>query len=219
MNIKEAGAYANYLNSAISLLGDVLFDKSIFTTEKEIHLRNDSFAGSDTIIEVKNELLEGYDTGIKNQNDILPLLDKLIEEKVLLATAIAKAKATMFINYKVNNEKLSLDAAIEYNKLTRNFSGIIERLLSIRPSTENRKGTAYGLNNEGNQIQLTYAIEVERKPVLDRKHITKYISKKKAQADTISQMIDKAMLLDSVVFNPKFDMYSKEITLIEDNQE
>lgn len=202
LTIKEAGRYSNFLKekmNEINYLAAYGLDNKVRTTI-ETHKRSEAIAdGVDEEIEV-----EGREVDVEIDIDSLNILvDDILEEKILLAIAIGKAKKT--IEIVDGKEVLDLDSAIEYSKTLRGF---IERyylnFTELKPSTSKKQGVGYTFNIEGNQVSYQYPIEIETTLNIDKEYYIKRLKEAKLKADKISQSIETSMSSNIVEFVPRY---------------
>ena len=203
MNIKQAGRYANYLNSLIYDVESLMNYSSNYLNKTETHLKNSvNPEVNDEVIKIENNRIF---TG--QIQDMYHLCYKLIDEKLQLSLAIDNAKRNLVIDWKENGVNLTLDTAYEYNKKLRELaSNSMLRLVNLKDSSNKTTGKAYKFNVEGNQSYYVYDIEIDNKIDYDKSKIKDLYKKILDKTDKISILIEQAELEDSVHFNPSYDI-------------
>ena len=202
MNIKEAGQYANFLNTILGKAQNLSTSREYIKTITQVHLR------SKVNPEALDETLE-----VTNKNKLEITSDQLtqlaldiIEEKMKLGVAIEKGKKKMFIDWKENDEKLSLDNAIAYNKQLRLLSQYLLTLKNQKDTESKCYEYGYKFNAEGNQISYRYEVETTETIAFNKDNVNNLYKELQNKTNTISMQIDTAMLKDVIDFNPAFDM-------------
>lgn len=211
MNIKEAGQYANFLNDILGKSQSFSTRREYMKTTTQVHLR------SKVNPEALDETLEVTD---KNKlpitsDQLTQLALNIIEEKMKLGVAIEKGKKKMFIDWKENDEKLSLDNAIAYNKQLRSLSHQLGILKNQK--TSESKGYEYGykFNAEGNQVSYKYEVETTETIAFNKDVVNDLYKELQNKTNTISMQIDAAMLKDVIDFTPSFDMLASFEEIVE----
>lgn len=213
MTIKEAGRYANFLesmiNEAIYLSAYGGLDSKMKTVT-ELHKKSEAYSEAEdkeVIVEFTNDI----DVEIEDLNKIV---DSLVEEKIALSDSIAKAKKEIVIP--VDKEKsLSLDSSIEYAKLLRNIvDNYYSNFLQVKGSKEERRSQGYAFNVEGNQVPYYYNVEIETELKFDKETFVKKSKLNRELSDKVSNEIEKAMTREIVSFTPKYSYLDKFEELI-----
>lgn len=211
MNIKEAGQYANFLN-------DILGKAQTYSTRKEYmkkttqtHLR------SKVNPEVLDEIIEVVNTNKLDvtSDQLARLALDIIDEKMKLSMAIEKGKKKMNIDWKENDERLSLDIAVAYNKQLRT---LIYQLSTLKNQKAfESKGFEYGykFNAEGNQVAYKYEVETVEDVTFDKDVINNLYKELQNKTNTISMQIDTVMLKDVIEFSPSFDILESFEEIVE----
>lgn len=202
MTIKEAGRYANFLETMRQSFSNLV----CHGIDSKLIKRVETHKKSEAYKEAENEIIEEeFEDEIDVEIDILTeILEDIIKEKILLANAISEAKKEIVID--VEGTEIDLDSSVEYAKLLRKMSSDYFRPLIIRKEKKfKRTGTAYAFNVEGNQIPYYYEIEFEETLKYDKNKYIRKDKENKLLADKISQEIDKAMNSDIVEFEPKYN--------------
>lgn len=204
ISIKDAGRYANYLENIISNVESTIWNPVNYMRTSENHLR--SKANADAADEVVNVPVNRvFKTQVHN---LAHLINKLIDEKLMLAMAIEKAKSTTTIQWEENGQKLPIDTAVEYSKKLRSFAGQYLLRLNNAKTTETKK-TTYGqkFNVEGNQVNYAYIVETKEEVDFDKTIVRDLYKKSLEKADKISSLIDTAMSAQIIDFEPKYDIH------------
>lgn len=195
MNLKEAFRYQNYLRTVFVEARDSITDIRHAFNVTKVHKRHDANPGAEDMTELPKD--PDY---FSNDNVILFMI-AIIEEKEKLCDAIVKTK-----NKIMEETGLSVDQATECNKLRRDAAFAINKMLKYKQSKCTDRGSAFLLNNEGNQATYYYDVEVSKDEAFDRvnaKRISRDIS---ATADKVSGIVDQAMVNYEVYFDPMFDI-------------
>lgn len=211
MNIKEAGRYANYLNSMIfNLSMQLTLDANLYKTVEK-HLRKKSNPDAeDEDIEVINETKITCPV-----NDLAHLVKTLVDEKNRLALAIETAKNSVQLDWVEDNIHLTIDTAVEYNKNLREFALKLKQISACKNSENKRQGTGRKFNAEGNQVNYYYDLEVTKTIDFDRQVVVELYKKTLDKTDVISRQIDEALLKDIVKFEPTYSFYDTMEDIIE----
>lgn len=195
MVLKESFTYQNVLTRFIDKACSYLSSKDNVTIKKQSHLKSQSYKdGKDEEIivnEKKGEL-------IIDNNVMIALLEKLMDEKISLVNAIAKAK-------KVADE--DFDALIESNKVRQKVSILFNAMSTIKSSEREFEGSAYAWNQEGNQTPYRYPIKEVTTIDFDRNVTKKHYKDIKVLSDETSTKIDGMMASLVVDFTPMFDVH------------
>ena len=200
MRLKEAFRYQNSLTAFINLVKDALHannpwgNQHILFDIKEHHLK--SKANKD----MQDETLENPKRTESDPaaNTLINLYYDLCVEKLALTTAIGKAKQTY--------EKFDYDSALEQNVLRGKMISTLQKICELKGSKSTNSGIDYMINQEGNQVQYCYPIEVEASIDFDRNRAKAMLAKITAERDVVSDDIEEAKLLINVEFNPKYDV-------------
>lgn len=204
MNIKEAGHYSNFLNDVLrKSYSELFYEKNLYKiTEK--HLKNK--ANPDAVDEEIDATPERK-FNIK-ASDMAYFVTQVIDEKLALALAIDNAKRQIKLDWVEIGENLTLDAAIEYNKKLREFAtSYLSSMINNKSTNSKITGADHKFNVEGNQVTYKYVIESIKEIDYDRDAVAKLYKKILTKTDDISTQIDKAMLIDSVEFTPRYDVH------------
>jgi len=213
LSLKEAYRYSNYLKNLIYELQTYSISDEIKFSEKENHLKSKiSNDYEDETIEIQKE--KKYDIEI---NDIVDLINSLNVHLCLLNNAIINAKQNIKLDFKLNNSiPLKLDAAIEFNKLQRDFAvNILNRLSRAKSSEDEDVGLIYGINGEGNQVTYRYTVKRIKTINFDRNKIIELYKKILSKCDIISEQIDEIMLNKIVDFEKIYDFHDTIEDVIE----
>lgn len=212
MNLKEAGRYSNFLSNQISTLSSLPNQEAYLFKVKEEHLKNVSN------IEAQDETIDKiFDKNIEiDLQDAMHLTVFLIKERAKLALAIEKAKSKMFIDWEEDNQKLSLDSAVSYNKQIRSLADYqLKKLVNLKQSEVENRGTGYRINAEGNQTPYYYTVKTTKTIAYDKNVVKQLYKKLLTSSDKISKLIDEEMTKDTINFNPTFDVNDSIEDIIE----
>lgn len=193
MNLVEACKLAKNLEDLKYQIACIISDTNYSTKAVEKHLKSavDSTLQDESC---EREVNKMYDITV---DQAIVLLDKLMEKKALLSSAIERAKHDIEID--VNGIKLAYDSAVEYNKSLRDVA--IRHIASLNRTKEGvtkSSGVAYRFNAEGNQTSYRYEIETEIELLVDIKETKKKEKEYRRLADEVSTKIDEAKLATKI---------------------
>ena len=192
MNLRESFQYMNFLDGKLEDIEWKLRDTKNVVTIKETHMKsasNPNFQDEDKTIEPDIEF---------EAVQLIDFMDVIMKEKTELSKAIHEAK---------NKAEVNLDHAISLNKAKQKQAIILKRLIDLKTKEEERRETAYMINNEGNQVPFYYPVKRVATINYDRNKVkTRYKAIKK-ECDEMSTLIDKIQINTEVVFDPKWDVF------------
>lgn len=204
--LKEAFRYQNFLESLIQNSDRYLRDSNNVMKITEEHHR--SKVQPEAQDEKKDNIADRPLT--VSADTLIDFLIGVYKEKENLSKAINDAK---------NQHCADMDMNMALNKTRQR---IVDRLKSIA-ALKNRKtmtrGSAYCFNNDGNQIEYYYDVEVTSVPDFDRGKVKKLIQEMAGESDAISTRIDYYLSSVPVNFEPSFDINSSFEELIEEYNE
>ena len=191
MNLRESFQYMNFLDGKLEEIEWKLRDTKNVVTIKETHMKsasNPNFQDEDKTIEPDIEF---------EAVQLIDFMDEIMKEKAELSKAIHEAK---------NKAEVNLDHAISLNKAKQKQAIILKRLIDLKTKEEERRETAYMINNEGNQVPFYYPVKRVATINYDRKKDKKRYKAIKKECDEMSTLIDKIQINTEVVFDPKWDV-------------
>lgn len=191
MNLRESFQYMNFLDGKLEDIEWKLRDTKNVVTIKETHMKsasNPNFQDEDKIIEPDIEF---------EAVQLIDFMDVIMKEKAELSKAIHEAK---------NKAEVNLDHAISLNKAKQKQAIILKRLIDLKTKEEERRETAYMINNEGNQVPFYYPVKRVATINYDRNKVKKRYKAIKKECDEMSTLIDKIQINTEVVFDPKWDV-------------
>lgn len=189
LNLNEACKLAKNMEEYKNILTALLVNNDYVYDIKENHLKNKTNPEAEDEVIDPTDGCEKYDVEI---NDILQILDKLTLEKAKLANLIENAKHNILID--VNDIKLSLDCAIEYNKSLRNEIYYISRMNRYKDSKIKSTGKDFKFDNELKQTPYVYTVEIDKKLKFSTKETKLKEKELRKLADTISVKIEKSKI-------------------------
>ena len=192
MNLRESFQYMNFLDGKLEDIEWKLRDTKNVVTIKETHMKsasNPNFQDEDKTIEPDIE----FETV-----QLIDFMDVIMKEKTELSKAIHEAK---------NKAEVNLDHAISLNKAKQKQAIILKRLIDLKTKEEERRETAYMINNEGNQVPFYYPVKRVATINYDRNKVKKRYKAIKKECDEMSTLIDKIQINTEVVFDPKWDVF------------
>ena len=192
MNLRESFQYMNFLDGKLEDIEWKLRDTKNVVTIKETHMKsasNPNFQDEDKTIEPDIEF---------EAVQLIDFMDVIMKEKAELSKAIHEAK---------NKAEVNLDHAISLNKAKQKQAIILKRLIDLKTKEEERRETAYMINNEGNQVPFYYPVKRVATINYDRNKVKKRYKAIKKECDEMSTLIDKIQINTEVVFDPKWDVF------------
>ena len=191
MNLRESFQYMNFLDGKLEEIEWKLRDTKNVVTIKETHMKsasNPNFQDEDKTIEPDIEF---------EAVQLIDFMDVIMKEKTELSKAIHEAK---------NKAEVNLDHAISLNKAKQKQAIILKRLIDLKTREEERRETAYMINNEGNQVPFYYPVKRVATINYDRNKVKARYKAIKKECDEMSTLIDKIQINTEVVFDPKWDV-------------
>ena len=192
MNLRESFQYMNFLDGKLEDIEWKLRDTKNVVTIKETHMKsasNPNFQDEDKVIEPDIEF---------EAVQLIDFMDEIMKEKTELSIAIHEAK---------NKAEVNLDHAISLNKAKQKQAIILKRLIDLKTKEEERRETAYMINNEGNQVPFYYPVKRVATINYDRNKVKARYKAIKKECDEMSTLIDKIQINTEVVFDPKWDVF------------
>ena len=185
MNLRESFQYMNFLDEKLEEIEWKLRDTKNVVTIKETHMKsasNPNFQDEDKIVEPDIEF---------EAVQLIDFMDVIMTEKSKLSIAIHEAK---------NKAEVNLDHAISLNKAKQKQAIILKRLIDLKTKEEERRETAYMINNEGNQVPFYYPVKKVATINYDRNKVKARYKAIKKECDEMSTLIDKTQINTEVVF-------------------
>ena len=192
MNLRESFQYMNFLDGKLEEIEWKLRDTKNVVTIKETHMKstsNPNFQDEDKVIEPDIEF---------EAVQLIDFMDVIMKEKTELSMAIHEAK---------NKAEVNLDHAISLNKAKQKQAIILKRLIDLKTKEEERRETAYMINNEGNQVPFYYPVKRIATINYDRNKVKARYKAIKKECDEMSTLIDKIQINTEVIFDPKWDVF------------
>ena len=205
MNLKEAFQAQNKINELFEHFTNYLQSERNITTVTEKHFRRKAAAGQiDEVLDVTN-----YDDKIYDTNKVINFLMVLIDERAKIAKAIHAAKSKMTFD---------IDTAVDVNKKRHKTAEVLRELRQLKSKSLLRKnaGTGYVFNNDGNQTDFRYDVEVVTTIDFDRNKVRDLVLKLQVEADNISNEIDAALIGTQVDYVLPFDPHASAAEILED---
>lgn len=200
MNINEACALAKKMESWKRELSMLLSKKEYVFNIRENHLK--SLADTTKIDEIlENQTEKAYDVTV---DDICTIIEKLINEKTVLAGLIETTKNDLKVT--VNGKEMSVDAATEYNKGIRDFAYSLNTLGRNKNSVLKTNERDFRLDVEGKQTVYMYPCSTEYTLTFDKSKIESKKKELTKLADKNSIEIDKARITSVLIFNTNLDI-------------
>ena len=193
------------MNELFSHFSEYLGDNANVTTVNEKHFRSRAAAGQiDETLDVTDYTSKVYPT-----DKVIDFLLVLIDEREKLARAIQAAKSQM---------ELDIDTAVDVNKKRHGAIEVLREMRQLKSSSLLRKnfGTGFIFNNEGNQTNYRYDVEVVTTIDFDRNKIRATVDKLQKKADEVSAAIDAALINTEVNYVFPFDPHASAAEILED---
>ena len=193
------------MNELFSHFSDYLGEDANVTTVNEKHFRSRAAAGQiDETLDVTDYTSKVYPT-----DKVIDFLLVLIDEREKLARAIQAAKSQM---------ELDIDTAVDVNKKRHGAIEVLREMRQLKSSSLLRKnfGTGFIFNNEGNQTNYRYDVEVVTTIDFDRNKIRATVDKLQKKADEVSAAIDAALINTQVDYVLPFDPHASAAEILED---
>ena len=191
MNLRESFQYMNFLDEKLQDIEWKLRDTKNVVTIKETHMKsasNPNFQDEEKTIEPDIEF---------EAVQLIDFMDTIMKEKAELSKAIHEAK---------NKAEVNLDHAISLNKAKQKQALILKRLIDLKTKEDEKRETAYMINNEGNQVPFYYPVKRVATINYDRNKVKKRYKAIKKECDEMSTLIDKIQINTEVVFDSKWDV-------------
>ena len=191
MNLRESFQYMNFLDGKLEDIEWKLRDTKNVVTIKETHMKsasNPNFQDEEKTIEPDIEF---------EAVQLIDFMDVIMKEKTELSKAIHEAK---------NKAEVNLDHAISLNKAKQKQALILKRLIDLKTKEDEKRETAYMINNEGNQVPFYYSVKSVATINYDRNKVKARYKAIKKECDEMSTLIDKIQIYTEVVFDPKWDV-------------
>ncbi len=195
MNIKEAFRYQRFLDQLLNEAGASICTTGHCVTTTKLH----NIKEADPASEDKEEVVDEGEF-FKN-DDVISFMQRLIEERAKLTTAISEAKRHL------NGSIDDMDVANETNKFRRSTAARIKTMLSrTKPGKKVERGTGYKFNAEGNQMAFYYNIDVTTAENFDRAKAKSVMQALLKAADETSAAIDEAQVNTTVDYEAPWDV-------------
>lgn len=191
MNLKEAFRYQSFLDDRMRAAEFSLQQNEHAFSVIRTHKRKSANPEAE-------DMDETVDRGDFYANDdVLRFMEYMIEQRELLSHAITVAKQSI---------EFDIDAAVETNKFRQRLASAVKSMLRYNPRDCEEAGSDYKFNVAGDQTRYLYKIEVHYEPAYDRDGAKAAMREHIAEADSVSSMIDLAMITTAVGYEPPFDV-------------
>jgi hypothetical protein len=204
--LKEAFRYQNFLESLIQSCDSYLRNSSNVMKVTEEHLR------SKVVPEAQDEKKDNIaDRPLAVSADtLISFMFRVYLEKESLSKAINDAK---------NQHCADMDMNMALNKTRQRIVDRLKSIAALKNRRTTNRGSAYCFNNDGNQVEYFYDIEVTSVPEFNRSKVKKLIQDMASESDMISTRIDYYLSSVPVNFDPSFDINSSFEELAEEYSE
>lgn len=204
--LKEAFRYQNFLEAMIQNCDRYLRDSNNVMKIIEEHHR--SKVQPEAQDEKKDNI--AYRPLAVSADTLIDFMFRIYLEKESLSKAINDAK---------NQHCADMDMNMALNKTRQRIVDRLKSVAALKSRKTTNKGSAYCFNNDGNQVEYYYDIEVTSVPEFDRSKVKKLIQEMAGKSDTISTRIDYYLSSVPVNFDPSFDINSSFEELVEEYNE
>lgn len=204
--LREAFRYQNFLEAMIQNCDRYLRDSNNVMKIIEEHRRS----------KVQPEAQDEKKDNIADRplavsaDTLIDFMFRIYLEKESLSKAINDAK---------NQHCADMDMNMALNKTRQRIVDRLKSVAALKSRKTTNKGSAYCFNNDGNQVEYYYDIEVTSVPEFDRSKVKKLIQEMAGKSDTISTRIDYYLSSVPVNFDPSFDINSSFEELVEEYNE
>lgn len=193
--LKEAFRHQNFLDRLMSSAEYYLRDNRNVMVSTEKHLRSKVQPTVEDVVK---------DSKTERELPISPNVVILFMKQVL----VEKEKLSIAINNAKTQHCPDLDMSIAINKSRQRVVSSLKRLAAMRNKKTTTKGSDYCFNNEGNQVQYIYDVEVISEIDFDMANVKKTISSLSADSDATSRSIDYWLSSVPVNYEPFYDINS-----------
>ena len=204
--LREAFRYQNFLESLIQSCDSYLRNSNNVMKITEEHLRS----------KVQPEAQDEKKDNIADR-PLAVSADTLIN--FMFCVYLEKESLSKAINDAKNQHCADMDMDMALNKTRQRITDRLKSVAALKTRKTTNKGSAYCFNNDGNQIEYYYDIEVISVPEFDRSKVKKLIQELAGKSDAISTRIDYYLSSVPVNFDPSFDINSSFEELIDEYNE
>ena len=192
ITLKEAFRHQKFLAGLQSMCGRYLADRDFYTKKVEKHLRAKVLPGQE------NEDVDISEPRRYTVQEVIDFCRVLMDEEEKLAAAVHKAKSEMGFD---------LDTAVIANRSRRALAERLKQETGFEPTHALRRGsgTGYVLDKDGKPTTFSYDIDTVVTIDFDRSKVKSQSQALFREAEKLSIEIDRAMLSESVDYEPKFD--------------
>ena len=192
ITLKEAFRHQKFLADLQGMCSRYLADKSFYTKTIEKHLRAKVLPGQE------NEDVDIFEPHRYAVQEVIDFSRCLMDEEEKLASAVHKAKCGM---------DFDLDTAVIANRSRRQLATRLKQATGFEAShtLQRARGTSYVLDKDGKPTTFSYDIDVVTTIDFDRGRVKEQSQALFRDAEKLSLEIDRAMLAETVDYEPKFD--------------
>lgn len=205
MNLKESFRYQNFLEGLLNTAIRYMSSDTYAMKTTQDHFRSKAVAGA---IDENVDLSKDRTLNV-TVDKLVTFIETILAEKDKLSDAINSAKATLGFD---------LDTVLGSNKRAQNVAQNLSYLANRKNKETIRRGNAYTLNVEGNQISYYY--DIKEATVVDfNKENVKAIAKRLiTECDKKSAEIDLAMVSTNVEYKAPYNVNDKFEEIVESLQ-
>ena len=199
--LREAFRYQNYLETLIESSERFLMDTDNIMQITERHNCSKAQPSVEDFVK-ENEKSIDVPT-----DTVVEFYLSVFKEKESLSRAINEAKI---------QHCSDMDMELSLNKMRQRIASRLKNLAAHKPKKAISRGSAFCFNNEGNQVQFYYDIDVEAEPRFNKKNVKGMLKEITEESDTISTRLDYYLSNVPVNFERSFDMNETFEELIEE---
>ena len=202
MVLREAFRYQNFLDHILGEAESYLRNSNNYMIVTEKHLKSNAVAGA---VDEEKDNLADRPLSVK-PGVVVSFMMRLFDEKEILSKAINDA---MTQHCKEMNNRLAL------NRIRHSIIEVLKSMAQSKPRESIKRGSAFTMNAEGNQVPYYYDIECSTEIDFDRFEVKRLISKLSAESDKVSTTIDYWTSSIPVEYSPVFDINDSFEELVE----
>lgn len=201
MVLREAFRYQNFIESILGAAERFLAQNDNIMKVVENHNCSKAQPSVEDFIKEHERTID------VSPDTVIDFYISVFKEREALSRAINDAKV---------QHCPDMDMELSLNKTRQRIAGRLKQVSSNKPTKSVTRGSAFCFNNEGNQVQFYYDINVESEPDFNRQNVKKIVKEITEESDTISTRLDYYLSNVPVNFEKSFDMNETFEELIEE---
>lgn len=199
--LREAFRYQNFIESLLNCAEAILCQNNNIMKIVEKHNCSKAQPSVEDFVKENERTLD------VSPDTVIDFYISVFKEREALSRAINEAKI---------QHCPDMDMELSLNKTRQRIAGRLKQVALNKPRKSVTRGSAFCFNNEGNQVEFYYDIEVESEPDFNKQNIKKIIKKITEESDTISTRLDYYLSNVPVNFEKSFDTNETFEELIEE---